>query len=1158
MPTGARIIDERWALPATFRAGGHARVYRASDLNGEIEGPVAVKVIPPAIKGDERLAILVFNREHEALSRLQHPNIVELLDAGRDQESGERYFVFPWLERDLDALLLERPTEGWDDFWARVGEEVLDALAYAHGRDVIHRDIKPANVLVDGDDHPRISDFGIAKVLTQIAPGATVREQVSRPYAPPEYDDGRHSPSRDVHAFGVLCLTALTAVDPTAGYEGDPYQAVRDALDLLDVPEAIAGLLAACVDGDPERRPVNAVALLERIREVENARQETLSTLVEQRPICFLRATAKATSAIMDHLDFHTELQVEAAIVDNLADEAALLPFPTKAFDDGSPTDDHFYLVGTELRLHVVIDRDARDRLVVLNAWPGESSLLERERDRGWSVPCGFAVGLPPDPVSAQDLIRQIEAGVFEHQADERLRLIRGHRDRPLRIWRATLAALRSIDREREAPLRYVDVSETQSGLRFQLEVDASEDLVGDLRLVDLADGRSFVGEVVAVGDDTLTLRPTAGNPEELPTRGVLRIDLRAARAARRRQEQALDALQYGRALRPELRDLLLEPAHAKEPSPVEPVRWRQANIDDPKRLAIAAALGTEDLLLVEGPPGTGKTTFITELILQYLERNPDHRILISSQTNAALDNVLERLAIQEPALRLLRVARPDDDRVASGVEPYRLDRQIEAWRAQVVSDGRAWLAGWASDRGISSSQVEVAMRLDELAAEREALERLGKERLDVERRLSSTRAEPDAVGVEEGDLEAILAERQADIIEESAAARVAAADAAKRLVELRVARRAADLNDVSPADLRRRARETLPTEGTAVEECRRLIDLLGEWHGLFGRGPQFHAAALLRSQVVAATCIGYAGVRGSDTIEFDLCIIDEASKATATELLVPMTRARRWVLVGDHRQLPPFIDEALERPDVLQDHQLRVEDVRETLFDRLRGELPRASVSTLTRQHRMVPPIGDLISTCFYDGGLESAPRDPLAFLSVALGKPVSWQSTAKSNERFERRAGTTLTNRYEARCIEKILARLEFAAKGARRRRKLTVAVLSGYAGQRDLIERQLADELRVWTHLSVTCSTIDAFQGREADVAIYSVTRSNRDATIGFLRERRRLNVALSRGREALILVGDHVGVAAARGENPFIAVLDYIADHSEDCALEDIQP
>ena len=397
------------------------------------------------------------------------------------------------------------------------------------------------------------------------------------------------------------------------------------------------------------------------------------------------------------------------------------------------------------------------------------------------------------------------------------------------------------------------------------------------------------------------------------------------------------------------------------------------------------------------------------------------------------------------------------------------------------------------------------------------------------------------------------MSERLKENSFETNGARLAVGHLGERLVELGAVSSSGELTKLQPADLRRRATEATPDSPYAAE-CRELIDLLSDWHARFGRGQTFRAAALLRSQVVAATCVGYAAVKGSEAIEFDLCIIDEASKAMATEMLVPMTRARKWVIVGDHHQLPPFVDDALRTPALLERFGLSRGELGTTLFDRLRERLPEECIRTLTRQHRMVPAIGDLVSECFYEGALTSEPRHSPRWLHVVAPAPVCWFTTSRSKERFERRHGTTVVNDYEARAVETLLSRANFAARAARKH--LSVVVLTGYAGQRDLISRQIAGSLRDWKNISVDCATVDAFQGREADIAIYSVTRSNLGGKIGFLVEERRLNVALSRGRDALILVGDHAGVRQVTGRNPFLRVLDQIEGDNR-CALEEME-
>jgi superfamily I DNA and/or RNA helicase len=125
------------------------------------------------------------------------------------------------------------------------------------------------------------------------------------------------------------------------------------------------------------------------------------------------------------------------------------------------------------------------------------------------------------------------------------------------------------------------------------------------------------------------------------------------------------------------------------------------------------------------------------------------------------------------------------------------------------------------------------------------------------------------------------------------------------------------------------------------------------------------------------------------------------------------------------------------------------------------------------------------------------------------------------------------------------------QIAFIAGKRRATYSVALIAGYAAQVDELNDAIRDRLHEWPGLRVTCSTVDAFQGSEADICIYSVTRSNDRKSLGFLRERPRLNVALSRGRSALIIVGDDEFCRDAEGENPFRKVVEYIETHPEHC-------
>jgi superfamily I DNA and/or RNA helicase len=341
--------------------------------------------------------------------------------------------------------------------------------------------------------------------------------------------------------------------------------------------------------------------------------------------------------------------------------------------------------------------------------------------------------------------------------------------------------------------------------------------------------------------------------------------------------------------------------------------------------------------------------------------------------------------------------------------------------------------------------------------------------------------------------------------------------------------------------------------------KLRELVALQGQWLERLGRSDEFQAPLLAATNVVAGTCVGLAGFRALDEVEFDLCILDEASKATATETLVPLVRARRWVLVGDRNQLPPFQEEALKDPSVQQEYDLDPVELRTTLFDRLSLGLPEACSTMLRIQHRMVSAIGELISECFYRGALINEGPSPER-LELALPTPVVWFTTSRLPEHSERPAGAgglSYLNTTEAGQVLRFLGRLELAARSqSHRSSPLEVLVLSPYRPQVAEIYSRVSAAARDWPNLAVEVNSVDAAQGREADVVVFSVTRSNPSGKFGFLNEEARANVALSRGRLGLAIIGDSDFTSMKEG--PLLKVLQHIKSHPESCSLVELEP
>ncbi|MFZ4738804.1 MAG: protein kinase domain-containing protein [Bradymonadia bacterium] len=196
------VVARRYVLMDRLGVGGMGEVWRAHDL--VMQEPVAIKVLLASIAG-ATAAELRFQREIEAMSRLDHPGIVPVIDAGRDPNVG-LYFVMTL--QDGKPLHEEyRRWNAWAEMWPVI-DKVLDALGHAHARGVIHRDIKPDNVLIDADGEPVLLDFGVARLKDQARSGTSAHDMLGTvDYAAPEQATGnrrRIGPWTDIYAFGIV------------------------------------------------------------------------------------------------------------------------------------------------------------------------------------------------------------------------------------------------------------------------------------------------------------------------------------------------------------------------------------------------------------------------------------------------------------------------------------------------------------------------------------------------------------------------------------------------------------------------------------------------------------------------------------------------------------------------------------------------------------------------------------------------------------------------------------------------------------------------------------------------------------------------------------------------------------------------------------------
>jgi len=491
--------------------------------------------------------------------------------------------------------------------------------------------------------------------------------------------------------------------------------------------------------------------------------------------------------------------------------------------------------------------------------------------------------------------------------------------------------------------------------------------------------------------------------PDDLADFERWRLDLSSDEVAIQRQRMALQRARSAAGERlAELRDVLLggrAPRFVEEQDrpPLD------LGLNASQREAVRWALAARDVAMIHGPPGTGKTTAVVELIRRAVQRG--EKVLACAPSNLAVDNLFERLLAAGE--RVVRLGHPA--RVLPELRSHTLDLLVD-----------------------DHPDVRLARKL---VKEARGLFR----RAD---RHTRARPEPGARRETRQEAKALL-------------------DDARRL------------------------------ERQAVEHILDTADIL------------------------CATTTGLdSEVLGTRT--FDLAVIDEASQSVEPGCWIPLLRSRRVVLAGDHCQLPPTVVSSAAA----------AEGLGVSLFERLMGVLGPQIARRLSVQYRMHEAIMDFSSAEFYECDLEADPsvrRHLLADLpgvtsSPLTDSPVEFIDTAGAGFEEQREPdGESRLNPEEAALVARKVQALLDHGVAAR-----DVAVIAPYSAQ----VRLLGDLLPV---PGLEIDSVDGFQGREKEAVVISLVRSNSNGEIGFLADVRRMNVALTRARRKLLVVGDSATLA-----------------------------
>jgi hypothetical protein len=323
---------------------------------------------------------------------------------------------------------------------------------------------------------------------------------------------------------------------------------------------------------------------------------------------------------------------------------------------------------------------------------------------------------------------------------------------------------------------------------------------------------------------------------------------------------------------------------------------------------------------------------------------------------------------------------------------------------------------------------------------------------------------------------------------------------------------------------------------------------LLQEWRTQLSKHVELLYPNLLRyADLVCGTTAEIAVSRELEQIEFDLVIVEDAARMTLPELLIPLVRARRAVLIGDMQQLPPFDERAAHfwRKALASEGQYDEEQARQittqlthSVFEQLWSSLVDSKHTIRLKTQQQIPHvIAEFVSRHFYEEALMTSEENgkettlektlsvhPLVLVDTtampaeqrkeSLPGKAKGKAEAADPERW-RQPG--YVNHGEAKLLADLVA--------AYQREGYQWMVLVPYAAQATFIYSLLQKRLTIDENaLKERIGTVEALRDRTADVVLYSFTRSNSDGEVGYLREARLLNVALTRARKQAILVGD----------------------------------
>lgn len=1130
-PTPAEVLAGLDRYRGKIRS--QIQLYAAYPPEGEVLLDDETRARWRSRRDGRELLVKLWKREAWGDQQREGPRILDFLDRVAELRAAEPegcpkvvdamwlgdaiVMVQEWIDLpDLAQVMSGRPPEFDEEGRLALVAGLADRVERLHELRLAHGDLKPSNVLVDKSawGGPMLVD------LVDFAP-AGEGDVVSRRYAPEV--GGRYE--RDCFAVTRIAEELLEDVStPAAARVREAIEAIR----LAEVPNAtLLPLLDAATHREPEPAAVERITLL--------TPHVSAGALLPDEGRYFLRKARWRRSLIVRGACEEIEVALDPS------DQP--VSFERRSVDQGRIRS----LARAEfghLEAAIVVEKSDTTDLRQL-AW-----LMEREdvklalsqastpREGEVDEPDGSAEREAPRSEPPEDGLVEAIAASPQPTGDVDV----------ARLWQALIEAEGELINEGQAIGDAVfDGSVNLYRLEFDLvggSLDFNradrvlverEDRNGNWRPIGHLDLQRSKSDSIWIDSFRPHQRgapPLVEQGQELRFRSWMEqksLDRRRA-AVRRIVERSsrvrnlIDILDPRAGLLPRSLPDRLDPARLKE----------LYDLNDEQAAALSAALSTRPLVLTQGPPGTGKTVFIATLVHAALTLGLARNVLLASQAHEAVNNaaeaVLKLFAKAGDVPSIIRIGA--EGVVSDRLLPFHVERVERLQKDRFRSEMRERLEAAALALGIAP---EVAANLA---------------RIEMAVRPVAARIAELEAGTEDAARMASLRETVALQIEPLGLDPIVVSDAP-----------GSEMMTIVVTELLRRLPHAERPGADKVARFQSVASLARDFVGSVSTEHRSFETFLAGTrQIVAGTCVGLGrSTLGLTSTPFDLVVVDEAARCTASELAVPIQAGGWIVLVGDHEQLQPQHPGSVVE-DVAGRMNVGEAEVARSDFERVFGtDYGRSAGHTLTRQYRMLPPIGRLVSNAFYGGRLEHGRVDPVvnpAALPADLTKPLVWVDTVPLGRRGEQ--GTpnqrmSLSNVAEADAIVAMLKGWSECEPfnhwlASQTTHAHAIGIICAYSAQRDLVRRKIAlAPISQTLRDALKVDTIDSYQGKENPIVIVSLVRNNTAGpweegkpTIrpGFLSRPNRINVATSRAMDRLVLVGSR-GRWAAGGPMSRIA-------------------